>query len=103
MPTLQSYNLAKEDHGGYADGYKEQMQNLVSTVLSKIQNRNNMNDQKLIEIIQELLDIFKQIENIDFMRNTDNALNSILINTFKQKVRTIFSDISKLIIIKSKK
>ena len=94
---LPSYDLAKEDHGGYADGYKEQMQNLVSTVLSKIQNRNNMNGQKLIEIIQELLDIFKQVENIDSMRNTDNALNSILLNTFKQKVRSIFSDISKLI------
>jgi DNA repair ATPase RecN len=70
-----------------------QMKNLIMTFLSKI-NNNNVNGTRLIDVIKELIDIFKQVKSIDVMRNTDNALDSILKNTFEQKVNKFYDEIN---------
>ena len=88
---LPNYALAK-NNGVDSEVYKMQMGDLISTFLSKI-NNNNINGSKLIEIIKELIDIFKQIDDIETMRNTDNALNSILKRTFESKMNKFFSEI----------
>ena len=89
---LPNYELAKNNFEEFSEAYKMQMKNLISTFLSKI-NNNNINGRKLIEIIKELLDIFKQVDDIEKMRNTDNALNSILKRTFEQKVKKYYKEI----------
>ena len=62
------------------------------TFLSNIRHRN-VDGNKMIEIIKELVDIFKQVEDIESMRNTNNALNKILKTTFEQKVKKIYTEI----------
>ena len=89
---LPSFELAKNNNNDYSISYKMQMSNLISTFLLKIKN-NNINGSRLIEIINELLDIFKQVEDIEIMRNTDNALDSILKRTFEQKVKKFYLEI----------
>ena len=89
---LPNYELAKNDYEEYSLAYKMQMKNLIMTFLSKI-NNNNINGTRLIDIIKELIDIFKQVEDIDVMRNTDNALNSILKKTFDKKVENFYKEI----------
>ena len=89
---LPNYELAKKNHLGYSDAYKLLMRDLISTFLSKIHN-NNINGSRLIEIIKELIDIFKQVDDIERMRNTDNALNSILKKTFDSKVNKLYLEI----------
>ena len=86
---LPSFEKAKNNNNDYSISYKMQMSNLISTFLLKIKN-NNINGSRLIEIINELLDIFKQVEDIEIMRNTDNALDSILKRTFEQKVKKLY-------------
>ena len=89
---LPNYELAKNNVEEYSQAYKFQMINLISTFLTKI-NNNNINGSKLIEIIKELIEIFKQVDDIEKMRNTDNALNSILKRTFEQKVNKFYKEI----------
>ena len=89
---LPNYELAKNNFEEFSDAYKMQMKDLISTFLSKI-NNNNINGSKLIEIIKELIEIFKQVDDIERMRNTDNALNSILKRTFEQKVKKFYKEI----------
>ena len=89
---LPNYELAKNNYEEYSLAYQMQMKNLIMTFLSKI-NNNNINGTRLIDIIKELIEIFKQVEDIDVMRNTDNALNSILKNTFEQKVNKFYDEI----------
>ena len=93
---LPSFESAKNNNNDYSISYKMQMSNLISTFLLKIKN-NNINGSKLIEIINELLDIFKQVEDIEIMRNTDNALDSILKRTFEQKVKKLYLEIKEQI------
>ena len=93
---LPSFEKAKNNNNDYSISYKMQMSNLISTFLLKIKN-NNINGSKLIEIINELLDIFKQVEDIEIMRNTDNALDSILKRTFEQKVKKLYLEIKEQI------
>ena len=89
---LPNYELAKNNYEEYSLAYQMQMKNLIMTFLSKI-NNNDINGTRLIDIIKELIEIFKQVEDIDIMRNTDNALNSILKNTFEQKVNKFYDEI----------
>ena len=89
---LPNYELAKNNYEEYSLAYQMQMKNLIMTFLSKI-NNNDINGTRLIDIIKELIEIFKQVEDIDVMRNTDNALNSILKNTFEQKVNKFYDEI----------
>ena len=90
---LPNYELAKKNQTGYAGAYKQQMRNFIFTFLEQIKNNDDLNGKQLFEIIKELIDIFKQVEDIETMRNTDNALNKILLSTFKQKVEKIYSKI----------
>ena len=94
---LPSFDLAKQNIGDFPQCYKEQMQSLVSTIISNVTKNQNISGTKLIDIIKELLEIFKQVENIETMRNTDNALNSILLKTFKQKIKKMCKIISEKI------
>ena len=94
---LPSFDLAKQNIGDFPQCYKEQMQSLVSTIISNVTKNQNISGTKLIDIIKELLEIFKQVENIETMRNTDNALNSILLKTFKQKIKKMYKIISEKI------
>ena len=87
---LPSFDLAKQNIGDFPQCYKEQMQSLVSAIISNVTKNQNISGTKLIDIIKELLEIFKQVENIETMRNTDNALNSILLKTFKQKIKKMY-------------
>ena len=90
---LPNYELAKNNYEEYSLAYQMQMKNLIMTFLSKI-NNNDINGTRLIDIIKELIEIFKQVEDIDVMRNTDNALDSILKNTFEQKVNKFYDEIN---------
>ena len=94
---LPSFDLAKQNIGDFPECYKEQMQSLVRTIISNVTKNQNISGTKLIDIIKELLEIFKQVENIETMRNTDNALNSILLKTFKQKIKKMYKIISEKI------
>ena len=89
---LPNYELAKNNVDDYSDGYKEQIRSLIRTFLSNIRHIN-VDGNKMIEIIKELVDIFKQVEDIESMRNTNNALNKILKTTFEQKVKKIYTEI----------
>ena len=90
---LPIYELSRKNIDDYDEAYKEQMQSLINTFLSKMKHNVNINGKKLIEIIKELIDIFKQVDDIESMRNTNNALNKILKTTFKQKVKKIYLEI----------
>ena len=90
---LPIYELARKNIDDYDEAYKEQMQHLIITFLSKTKHNDNINGNKLIEIIKELIDIFKQVDDIESMKNTNNALNKILKTTFKQKVKKIYLEI----------
>ena len=94
---LPSFDLAKQNFDNFPTCYKEQMQSLVSTIIQNATKNQNISGAKLIDIIKELLEIFKQVENIETMRNTDNALNSILLKTFKQKIKKMYKIISEKI------
>ena len=94
---LPNYELAKQNVDDFPECYKEQMQNLIYTIISNIKQNQNISGNKLIGIIKNLLEIFKQVEDIESMRNTDNALNSILLKTFKQKIKNFHKTISEKI------
>ena len=89
---LPNYELAKNNIDDFPEAYKQQIQSLIMTFLSNIKHRN-IDGNMMIEIIKELIDIFKQVEDIESMRNTNNALNKILKTTFEQKVKKIYLEI----------
>ena len=90
---LPNYELAKKNQEDFSMSYKMQMNNLISTILVGIKN-NNINGLKLIEIINELIDIFKQVKDFEKIKNnTNDALNTILKGTFEQKVEKFYSEI----------
>ena len=91
---LPSYELAANKVEPFPNCYISQMQDLVLLILTNITYNNDMNGQKLIEIIEEFLEIFKKVKNIEFMKNTDNALNLILSELFKEKINTIYLNLS---------
>ena len=70
--------------------YKDQIENLVLSILTNIRFNSQMNGQRLIDIIKEFLEIFKKVKNIEFMKNTQNALNMILLELFGDKVNKIY-------------
>ena len=90
---LPSYELAKKDKEDFSNSYKMQMNELISTFLINIKN-NNINGIKLIEIINELIDIFKQVDNIEELKNTGDGLNKVLIGSFEQKVKKFYLEIN---------
>jgi hypothetical protein len=90
---LPSYELAKKDKEDFSNSYKMQMNELISTFLVNIKN-NNINGIKLIEIINELIDIFKQVDNIEELKNTGDGLNKVLIGSFEQKVKKFYLEIN---------
>ena len=91
---LPSFELASNNNEPFQNCYKEKMESLVYEILTNISVNDNMNGTKLIEIIKELLEIFKKVKNIELMKNTQNAINTILLELFKEKVYKVYSDIS---------
>ena len=91
---LPFYELAKRNIDDYSQAYKMNMRNLVKTILLNIKKNNNINGSKLIEIIKELIEIFKQIDDIEIIKNEDNAFKSLLKRAFEQKVKTYYLEIN---------
>ena len=89
---LPSYDLASRDVEPFPYCYKEKMKNLVLLILTNIRN-NNMDGPKLIDIIKDFLEIFKKVKDIENMKNTENAINMILSELFKEKILKIYLDI----------
>ena len=87
---LPSYELAANNIEPYPNCYKEKMKDLVLSILTNISLNREMNGQKLIDIIKEFLEIFKKVKDIEFMKNTQNALNFILLELFEDKVNKIY-------------
>ena len=87
IELLPYYELAKNNVDDYSEVYKMQMKCLISKILLKIKKNNNINGRKLIEIIKELIEIFKNIDDIETIEKSDNSFNSILKCSFEQKVR----------------
>ena len=87
---LPSYELAANNVEPFPNCYKAQMENLVLSILTNIRFNSQMNGQKLLEIIKEFLEIFMKVKNIEFMKNTQNALNMILLELFEDKVNKIY-------------
>ena len=90
---LPSYDLASNGVEPYPNCYQEKMENLVYSILSNI-NNTNMNGSKLIDIIKDFLEIFKKVKDIELMKNTDNAINMILSEMFKEKIQKIYLELS---------
>ena len=88
-----NYESAKNNVNGFADGYKEQIQSLIKIFLSNIKYNDSKNGNKFIEIIKELINIFKYVDDIETIRNNDNIINKILKTTFQQKVKKIYIEI----------
>ena len=94
---LPSFELASNSVEPYSVCYKLQMESLVYSILTNIKNNKDINGKRIIEIINELLDIFKKVKNIELMKNTENALKIILSEIFKERINKVYSDISKKI------
>ena len=90
---LPSYDLASNNMEPFPKCYKEQIERLVLSILTNIRFNSQMNGEKLIDIIKEFLEIFKKVKNIEFMKNTQDALNMILLELFEDKVNKIYSKI----------
>lgn len=90
---LPSFELAAKNVEGYPESYKEQMQRLVISILTNLKVNKEITGAKLVDMIKEFLEIFKKIKDIDIMKNTDNAINMILCEFFKEKIKKIYSDI----------
>ena len=90
---LPSYELAANNIEPFPKCYKDQIENLVLSILTNIRFNSQMNGQKLIDIIKEFLEIFKKVKNIELMKNTQDALNMILLELFEDKVNKIYSKI----------
>ena len=90
---LPSYDLASNNMEPFPKCYKDQIESLVLSILTNIRFNSQMNGEKLIDIIKEFLEIFKKVKNIEFMKNTQDALNMILLELFEDKVNKIYSKI----------
>ena len=97
---LPNYDLAKNKNLKFDIYYKEQMQSLVYTIFSNIKYNPNINGKKIIELIKNFLEIFKEVKNIESLKNTENALNSILLNVFKRKLNKIYNNVKNKFILK---
>ena len=93
IELLPNYELAKNNVGDYSEVYKIQMKCLISKILLNIKKNNDINGTKLIKIIKELIDIFKQVEDIESLQKSHNSLNKILKYTFEQKVKKYYFEI----------
>ena len=91
---LPSYELAANKVEPFPNCYKSQMECLVLSILTNIRFNKDMNGEKLIEIIREFLEIFKKVKNIELMKNTENALNLILSELFKEKLNKIYLNLT---------
>ena len=90
---LPSYELAKNNVNEYQNCYKEQMQNLIFSIMTNIKANQNIDGKKIIGLIIELLEIFKQVKNIESLNNAGNALNQVILNIFKAKLEKIYINI----------
>ena len=94
LELLPNYELAKNDFEEYSEAYKIQMRRLILTFLKKIKNsNNNINGNKLIEIIKHLIEMFNQVDNIEIIKNSDKVVNSFIKNSFEQTVKKFYSEI----------
>ena len=93
IELLPNYELAKNNLDDYSEVYKIQMQNLIVKILLNIKKNNNINGSKLIEIIKELIYIFKQVDNKKKKKKSNNSLNSILKYSFEQKMKKFYLEI----------
>ena len=87
---LPSFDLAADKEGPFRVCYKAQMENVVFVILNNIKHYKDMNGEKLLGIMTEFLDIFMKIKNIESLRSTKNALNSILSELFKEKINKVY-------------
>ena len=71
IELLPYYELAKNNVDDYSEVYKMKMKCLISKILLKIKKNNNINGRKLIEIIKELIEIFKNIDDIETIEKSD--------------------------------
>ena len=90
---LPSFDLSSRNVEPFPNCYENQMEKLVFSILMNIKNKKDLNGEKLIEIIKEFLEIFKKVKDIEIMKNTENALNSILEELFKEKAKKIYCDL----------
>ena len=90
---LPSYELAKNNVNEYQNCYKEQMQNLIFSIMINIKANQNTDGKTIIGLIVELLEIFKQVKNIESLNNAGNALNQVILNLFKAKLEKIYINI----------
>ena len=91
---LPSFELASNNIELFPDCYKQKMEDLVYTILTNIKYDRTLTGNKLIEIIYELLEIFKNVNNIEILKNDENKLDLILLELFKEKVKKIYLDIN---------
>ena len=90
---LPSYELASNQIEPFPECYKEQMRDLVYSILTNIKEKADLNGLKLIDIIKEFFDIFKKVKDIEQMKNTEDAINVILSELFKEKINIVYKDI----------
>ena len=91
--VLPNYELAKRNIDKYQDCYKEQMHNLIFSIISNIKQNPNLTGIKITQLIKEFLDIFKKVKNIESLRNAEIAINQIILSLFKNKLEQIYANI----------
>ena len=91
--VLPNYELAKRNIDKYQDCYKEQMHNLIFSIISNIKQNPNLTGIKITQLIKEFLDIFKKVKNIESLRNAEIAINQIILSLFKNKLDQIYTNI----------
>ena len=91
--VLPNYELAKRNIDKYQDCYKEQMHNLIFSIISNIKQNPNLTGIKITQLIKEFLDIFKKVKNIESLRNAEIAINQIILSLFKNKLEQIYTNI----------
>ena len=93
IELLPNYELAKNNFGDNSEVYRIQMKCLISKILLNMKKNNDINGIKLIKIIKELINIFKQVEDIELLQKSHNSLKKILKYTFEQKVKKYYFEI----------
>lgn len=91
--VLPNYELSKRNIGKYQDCYKEQMHNLIFSIISNIKKNPNLTGIKITELIKEFLDIFKKVKNIESLKNAEIAINKIILSLFQNKLEQIYTNI----------